>query len=390
MVVKRIWLAIVGSIVFISGCSPFLQPEEEIVEEGPIEEEQVVELSPDVYTPENYYRSVLYDGKYQHGEARGFSTAVVHNRLDLEQLELGLTVIAQEQFDPEQYFFREGKYIKRDELNSWLMRESEDNPNGLNPPLGEGEDDKAREENQPRYLSHILEHNYLVENSNGQLELGGIVVGLSMNSIYHFRIIDENGGYYFYEQEVDRDEMIKAGQKMADQVVERLRSETREEGILSEIPIVVALFEEQQREAVIPGTFIYKAVAEPNREIGNWQKINERYYLFPSTEANNDQRNDAERVSKFNEEVNDFFDNYIGVVGKGYYKNEQLQELSIEVPIRFYGKTEVVALSQYVADKITQIFPSGYKVQVYITSISGQESLIVRNPDEEPFIHIYR
>lgn len=396
---KRLGSLLLASSLLLTGCFPFLQQEEfEVVEEeNELEETETVELSPDVYTPENYYRSVLYDGSYTHGEVRGFSNAVVYNRLDLSHLEMGLTTIANERFSPEQYYFREGQYINRNELNNWLMRYDEtpgrngrpQNPTGLNPPLGEGETMKEREENQPRVLSHILEHNYLVENGNGQLELAGVVVGLSMNSVYHYRIEDEQGRYYFYDVEIAPEKIEQEGKRIASEVVTRLRDASRADGALADVPIIVAIFQEEKREAIVPGTFIASAIAEPGRPIERWQQINEQYYFFPSNLATTEQRNDAERFMWLKDQINDFFDNYVGVVGKGYYKNGQLQELTVEVPIRFYGKMEVVALTQYIADRISQRFPNNLKIQVYVTSISGQESLIVRNPGEEPFMHIY-
>ncbi|WP_096201805.1 CamS family sex pheromone protein [Bacillus sp. FJAT-45350] len=389
--IKRISAVVLSSVFLLSGCLPFIGSEEELIEVEEHEQEQLVELSPQIYTQENYYRSVLYEGVYTHGEARGFSNAVVYNRFDLEQLEMGLMGLANERFSPEQYFFREGQYIEKDELNSWLIRyHEENNPAGINPPLGDGETLREREESQPRYLSHILEHNYLVENENGNLELGGIVVGLSLNSVYHFRVEDDQGRYHFYSKQLDPQKVEAEGRRMASEVVSRLREVNRENGVLENVPIIVALFMEQEQNSVIPGTFFAKGVAEPAREIGNWQRINERYYLFPSRDATAEQRNDAERFMKLKEEIEGFFDNFIGVVGKGYYKNEQLHELTIEVPIRYYGKAEVIALTQYVADRITQRFPNSLKVQVYITSVAGNESIIIRNPNEEPIIHIYR
>ncbi|OLO26471.1 hypothetical protein BTR23_23095 [Alkalihalophilus pseudofirmus] len=388
---KRAIPLVLCSVIFLSGCFPFLQPEEQLVEEEEYGEDQTVELSPEVYTPENYYRSVLYDGSYTHGEARGFSTAVVHNRLDLEHLELGLMELANERFDPDKYFFREGQYISRTELNNWLMRYDEsDNPNGLNPALGSGDTLREQEENQPRYLSHILEHNYLVENANGQLELGGVVIGLSMNTIYNYRIYDEQGRIYRYEVDINQSKLESEGKRMAEEVVARLRSPNREGGILEDVPIIVALFQEEKREAIVPGIFFMKGLAEPQRQIDRWQGINQKYYFYPSTLANNEQRNDAERFLKFKDEINDFFDNYVGVVGMGSYKDEQLRELTIEIPIRFQGKAEIIALTQFSADRIAQRFPSNLKIQVYITSVVGQEAIIVRNPNEEPFIHVYR
>ncbi|MDT8862481.1 CamS family sex pheromone protein [Alkalihalobacillus sp. MEB130] len=379
-------------VVFLTGCFSTSPEEDQVIEEtDQHEQEQVVEVVPQIITPDNYYQSVLYDGSYLHGESRGFGNAVVHNRLDLGQLEIGLTRIAQEYFDQEKYFFREGQFIKRNTLNSWLMRyDEEDNPLGLNPALGEGGTMREREESQPRYISHILEHNYLVEGDNGQLNLGGIVIGLSMNSIYNFRVVEDNGGFNYYELPIPDDVIEREGQKIADEILTRLRSEEIEDGSFEDIPIVFALFQEQPRESVIPGHFIARAKAEPRNNLDRWQRINERYYLFPSNEANQEARNEADQFQRFKDDIQAFFDTFVGVVGKGYYVDNQIQELQIEIPLRFQGKAEIVALSQYVASQIQQRFQGNYKVSVTVTSVSGNtESIVVQNPNDEPFIHVF-
>ena len=57
---------------------------------------------------------------------------------------------------------------------------------GLNPiDPGEGDIAKRSEEN-PIYLAHILEHNYLVKENNN-IHLGGVVIGLALNSIYYYQ-----------------------------------------------------------------------------------------------------------------------------------------------------------------------------------------------------------
>ncbi|WP_017729182.1 CamS family sex pheromone protein [Halalkalibacterium ligniniphilum] len=393
MMLKKMSILLASSVLFLSGCFPFLQQrEEEMVEvEESNQEDQTVQVVPQVSNHEDYYQSVLYDGSYLHGQSRGFGNSVVYNRLDLDQLELGLASIAQDYFEPNRYFFREGQYIERDELNSWLMRyNDETNPTGLNPALGEGETMREREENRPRYLSHILEHNYLVENEEGNLVLGGVVIGLSMNSVYNFRVEDEQGRYYFYETPISAEDMQREGERIAQEIVTRLRADTNEEGGIGNVPVVVALFREQPRESMIPGNFFAKAIAESGIELSRWERVNERYYLFPSNEANQDVRNDAEKFLRLKEEIQGFFNTYVGVVGRAYYKDNQLQKLTIEVPIRYQGKAEIVALTQFIADKITQRFPEQLKVQVYVSSVAGkQESIIIRNPNEEPFIHVY-
>jgi protein involved in sex pheromone biosynthesis len=381
------------SLILLTGCFSIMpQEEEQIVEErNEQEQEQVVEVVPQIITPDNFYQSVLYDGSYLHGESRGYGNSVVYNRLDLDQLEMGLTRIAQQYFDPETYFFREGQFIERNTLNSWLMRyDEESNPQGLNPALGEGGDMREREESQPRYLSHILEHNYLVEDSNGQLNLGGIVIGLSMNSVYNFRVEDEQGRYYFYELPLSDNMIEQEGQRIANEILTRLRSDDMQEGAFKDIPIVFALFREQPRESVIPGNFIARSKAEARSDLDKWQRINESYYLFPSSEATQEARNEADQFQRFKDDVQEFFDTYIGVVGKGRYVDNQVQELNIEIPLRFQGKAEIVALSQYVASQVQQRFQEHYKVSVTITSVAGNaESVIIQNPNEEPFIHVF-
>src|SRR5690606_15743675 len=131
------------------------------------------------------------------------------------------------------------------------------------------------------------------------------------------------------------------GEQIAQRVVDRLRDINREDGVFQHIPIVVALFKEQPRESVIPGYFFAQAEAEPQQSIQKWQKINERYYLFPSSEANEEARNEADHFQRFKDDIQAFFDTFIGVVGKGRYENNQIQEMAIDVQIDYEGKAEV-------------------------------------------------
>ncbi|KGA96252.1 hypothetical protein AJ85_09635 [Alkalihalobacillus alcalophilus ATCC 27647 = CGMCC 1.3604] len=390
---KKCLLLLSAMILVLSGCIPILQqPNDDIsIEDEPATEDQDVAVIPHISNSEDYYRSILYDGVYPHGETRGLGTSLVSNRLDLDQFEIGLTRVAQEYFDNERYFFREGQFLSSAEVNSWIRRYDEDNnPSGLNPALfgDEDTDMREREEGSPRYLSHLIEHNYLVEKENGNYEVGGIVIGLSLNSVYNFNV-DTDSGRYFYSVELEDDNILEEGQKIAEEVVNRIRSNNREEGAFQNIPIVVALFQEQPRQAAVPGNYIARSVAEPNEGLSRWQDINEQYYLFPSTEANRDVRGDADQFNLFKDDIQGFFETYVGVVGRGFYNNDQLQELTVEISLQYQGKTEIVALSQFVANRIKQRYQDTLKVNVYINSVGGkQEAQVIRNPNEEPLIHI--
>ena len=386
---KRWGLVTLPLVLLMAGCFPFSQEEPENSEvENPANDQEIT-IVPPVSSPENYYQAILVNGQYQSGKTRGFGTDVVYNRLDLDQLEMGLTRIAKEHFPQQEYSLREGQFIDKEELNNWLRRyDEEGNPNGLNPPLGEGSDEKEQEESNPRTLSHILEQNYMIENSDGELELGGIVIGISLNSVYNFRITDENGLYDFYRTPLDDEVTQEDGERIAAEVVTRLRDQERFDGDFNNIPIVIGLFREQPRESIISGTYFQTAIAEANSDLGSWDSINENFYLFPSDRANQDVRDDSDKFGRFQEEIQNFFSTYVGVVGKGFYQNDRLTELTVDIPLRFYGKTEIVALTQFIASIIPDYYED-IKVEVNVNSVNGeQESLIVSEPGEDPFIHV--
>ncbi|MFB5661198.1 CamS family sex pheromone protein [Alteribacillus sp. HJP-4] len=398
--IKKAWFASMSVLILLGGCLPGMQPDDEgvdIEQDEANEDETDVEVSPEVPSLKNNYRSILEDDEYIHGSTRGYSPDIVYNRLDLERMEIGLQEIASDDFPTEDYFFREGQFITREEIDNWLRREADPNeegeggnPNGLNPPLGEGDSFEERERSAPRPLSTILEHNYVVENDNGNLQLGGIVIGLSMNSIYYFREQEEDGAYGpWLEQQIDEETSLEEGKALAQEILQRLRDEEREDGELSQVPLTFALFREAPRDSPVPGEFIATGHADPGEDVGNWETLNESHYLFPSDAANEDQRADNEAFNQFREDVNQFFENYIGVVGRGYYQNDELRSLKIDVPIRYYSETEVIALTQHITDRLEQRFPSELEIEVKIKSTNGQEALIVKEANEDPFVHVY-
>lgn len=58
---------------------------------------------------------------------------------------------------------------------------------GLNPALPNSGSTKSKNENSPIYLASMLEHNYLIRKDKNSLQLGGVVIGLALNSVYYYR-----------------------------------------------------------------------------------------------------------------------------------------------------------------------------------------------------------
>ncbi|MBB6450797.1 protein involved in sex pheromone biosynthesis [Geomicrobium halophilum] len=394
--------SIMGMLFMLAGCMQFLEPDtaDEAVDGEVGHEETAVDVGSSIPSLSEHYRHVFPEGQYEYGEARGYSSGAVHNRLDLDRLEVGLTEISSETFNPEDYFFQEGQFISREELHEWLARyeepEEEDDeeeqqpPLGLNPPLGEGDSFEAQERSNPRVLSHINEQNYYTENDEGDLYLSGVSIGLSLNSVYYFREQNEDGTYEAWREEaIPEEEALEAGQEIADEVVSRLRAEEREEGMLNDVPIVVALFREAPRNSTTTGEFIATATAEAENELGSWEMLDEEYYFFPSDHASDRVPGDADRFDQFNSELNSYFSDHIGVTAQGYYQNSELQSLTIEVPIRFQSKMETIAITQQVTSEMEEHFQTDIDISVSVTSNDQPEALITRDAGEKASVHIY-
>ncbi|QQK79337.1 CamS family sex pheromone protein [Salicibibacter cibi] len=396
-------------LLALSGCADFLDPgaTEETAETEEGEEEQqraAADVGEPVPSLSEYYRSIFPDGEYEAGEVRGFTSGegcysgTAYNRLDLERLEIGLSEIVSETFPPEDYFIQEGQYIGSDEMNAWLARYEESDEDdeeeyaglGLNPQLEEGDGFEDQHSNHPCVLSHVVEQNYHTENDDGDLQLGGVGVALSLNSIYYFREQDEDGSYgSWFDEEISEEEAIESGEEMAAEVVNRLRSDEREEGILNDVPIVISLFREAPRNSITPGEFIATATAEAGSDLGSWETLNEEHYFFPSDRAFDHVPEDAERFNQFTEALNSYFRNHIGVTARGHYQSNELDRLSIEVPIRFHTKTETIAVTQQAASEVEEHFPTDIDISLTVTTNDRTEALITRESGEEVNVHIY-
>lgn len=388
----RKFLVISLATVFtLTACAPNFQQEEEVIQEESDSGEKAI--IPKYQISDQYYRTIL---PFEPSQARGLIVNNLNTRYDISEFETGLMRIAQTAFDPNTYLFKEGQNLDRETVSLWLNRKmsaaqltnnglTEEENIGLNPLLpDEGDVAKNNEEN-PIYLAHLLEHNYLVKNEDGTVHLGGVVIGLALNSIHYYQ--KEQFGATF-EAEIPAAKLEEEGKKIAAEVLTRLRAKKG----LKDVPITIALFKQKSRSSVVPGNFIaYASADKGSGSLGSWQSVAESYFLFPSTEATNAHRDDVTFFLNFKQDVETYFPNFNGVIGQAFYVGDQLQELKIDIPIQFYGKAEAVGFTQYVTGLVMEHFPEYYSVEVNITSVNGQEALIVKKAnDKEPFVHIYQ
>ncbi|WP_110113605.1 CamS family sex pheromone protein [Bacillus sp. CGMCC 1.16541] len=388
---KKVLLLSLIVVLVTSACAPSFSKEEEVVQQTDKNAEKAI--IPKFSISEEYYRTIL---PFKPGEARGLVVGNMNNRLDIQEFESGLMRMAQSDFSPDKYLFQEGQYLDATTIRSWLSHKQTDEQfaatkkknakaknEGLNPVVVKAGSLTEQNEKSPKYLGHILEQNYLIKDSDDKVQLGGVMIGLAMNSVHYYN--QEQG--YPREVAIEQEVLEKEGKEMADEIISRMRQMDE----LKDVPITVALFKQMPKSSITPGNFFALGKAgKGDSKVGKWEKVDEKYYLFPSQKATADHRDDAMKFNEFKARIEDYFPNFTSVIGKGFYKDGQLQQLSIEIPIQFYGRGEVVGFTQYVTGLMLDHFPPYIETKVYINSVGGQEAVIVRERDsEKPFVHIY-
>ncbi|WP_223596079.1 CamS family sex pheromone protein [Neobacillus bataviensis] len=385
---RKLSLLALSFVFLLSACAPNFQKQNEVVQSK--EKVKGKAIIPKYNISDNYYRTIL---PFEPGEARGLVVNNINTRYDLNEFETGLMRIAQNSFSTDKYYFREGQEIKGKTIRLWLNRKFTDpqlKAEGLKASenIGLNPVDTAAagaEPTSPVYLAHVLEHDYLTKDDKGNVSLGGVSIGLALNSIYYYQTVKDGP---VYEKKIDYADMEREGKKMAEEVVKRMRAMKN----LADVPITIGLFMQQSKSSVIPGRYIaYSTVDKGSQTLNDWEKGNEKYYLFPSTDAQEDHRDDVIAFLNFKQDVEEYFPNFNGVIGKAFYVGDQLQELNITIPIQFYGKTEGIGFTQYLTGLVMEHFPKYISVSVSITSVDGPEALIVRKANEnEPFVYIYQ
>jgi len=377
---KRIsWIPAVISVALLAGCLPNLNKDTEVVKETEKSEEATT-IIPSLQISDQYYRTIL---PYEESASRGLIVSNIYSKYDVKEVENGLLRLSQRSFSPDDFFFQEGQKLSNKTLTSWLARSSQTD-DGLNPARPEGNMTEELAKTAPIYLAHIVEQNYLVKSEDNKVRLGGISIGLAMNSTYYYQKEDFGATY---EEPIPQAKIVENGKKMANEIIKRMRAMKG----LETIPITVGLFRQESRNSIVPGTyFAYGVAGEGKASIANWAGINEEFVLFPQPVSEEKYREVGQSFNNFKQDVEVYFSNFTSIVGTGYYQDDRIKKMTIDIPIQFYGAAELVGFTQYMTGLVMEHFPTTMHVEVSVTSINGPEALVIKKADEkEPFVHIY-
>ena len=345
---------------------------------------------------EAFYRSVV---PYELSPARGLTSANLVSSYNVEEFEKGLLSISQNVFPTDEYVFREGQIISEEMVRGYLSRQytSEELENmdeselvnsdafsnlGLNPSTNGETDPEVIAEEAPLYLSHILEQNYLSEDEEGNLQFDGITIGLAMNSVHYYQT-EEYG--QTKERALDPEVVREKGEEMAAEILTRIRANEQ----YADKEIVFAIFIQSSDTDIVPGNFVAEAVVPPGENtIESFSDIETENILLPSDEAAEISQEANSEYQNFNRDLSSYFDSFTTSVGRGKFNSGTLESLTVEIPIEYNSRSEMIGMSQFVRDLVNEHF-TGTDIEVEIKDKNQVYSVITRQGENEANLYIF-
>ncbi|MCP3739248.1 CamS family sex pheromone protein [Rossellomorea sp. BNER] len=369
---------LVSFMLLVSGCGLSNSPEESETEKS-----QEIGTEKTAGAEGRDYLQYKVNPK-QFSENRGMITQRLNNRIDMNGMETGLMTLSQEYFPADKLNYQEGQQLK--DLSNWVYRKST-HKEGLNPAVKisdnmNWEEKMEVQKKNPVYLAHIQEQNYV--DKDGKIK--GISIGLGLNSIDYIKIQDEQGLTHFGEVDISQKKMKTEGKKIAEEVINRIRKKAN----LKNVPILISLFELGEKNSVIPGNyFTYAFVDDDQNSIKKWEDLNRKYYLFPSDDGKEKDKDISDRLLDIEEYVNEYFTTTdIKLVSQGLYVDNELEKMVINVSTNMVKYPETVAFVQAFTPAVSDYFPHT-PVYMYVNSPEGMKATIIKEPSEEPIVHIH-
>lgn len=359
---------------------------------------QVKQIATDKNVQVDNYRTIL---PFKESQARGLLQDNMANSYNGEDFESGLLTLSKEVFPTNKYLYQDGQYLDKKTINAYLnpkytkkeidkMSEKEKkskkaNENlGLNPSHNGETDEEKIAEQSPAYLSNILEQDFYGNNDSKAKNIKGMTIGLAMNSVYYYQ--KEKDGET-YSKKLDDKEIEKQGKQMASEMLSRLR----ENSDLKDIPIHFAIYKQSGQDSITPGEFIAGATADDGKtKINEWDTIKEKSALLPSSTAEDYNETLNNNFKQFNDNLQSYFSNFTQAVGKVKFVNKKPKQLTVDLPIDYYGQAETIGITQYVTEQAEKYFDNIDEYEIRIKDGNTPRALISKSKDvKEPQVHIY-
>lgn len=398
---KRTLFLILTSLVLLAACgndNDNKNNQSVNKQESKSDSNNVKTIATDKNVQGDNYRTIL---PFKESKARGVLQDNMANSYNGDDFESGLLKLSKDVFPTDDYLYQDGQYLDKDTINSYLnpkytkkeidkMSDKEKESNNASENLGlnpshKGEDDPEKiAEQSPAYLSNILEQDFYDSGDTKGKNIKGMTIGLAMNSVYYYQ--KEKDGET-YSKELDDKELEKQGKQMASEILTRLRANDD----LKDIPIHFAIYKQSDQNSITPGEFIANTTVDDDQtKINKWNKIDQVSALLPSSTAEKYNENLNNNFKQFNNNLQSYFTNFTQAVGKVKFEGKKPTQLTIDLPIDYYGQAETIGITQYVTEQAQKYFDNIDSYEIRIKDGNTPRALISKSKeDKEPQVHIY-
>ncbi|MBS6091224.1 CamS family sex pheromone protein [Staphylococcus warneri] len=397
---KRTIILLISTIFILTACSndKDKSSDQEADHTKGSHSSQVKQVATDKNVQGDNYRTIL---PFKESQSRGLLQDNMANSYNSEGFESGLLELSKEVFPTNKYLYQDGQFLDKKTINAYLdpkytkkeiekmsdkeKKDKKANENlGLNP-SHQGETNPTKiAEKSPAYLSNILEQDFYGNSDTKGKNIKGMTIGLAMNSEYYYQ--KEKDGET-YSKKLDDKEIEKQGKAMASEILSRLR----ENSDLKDIPIHFAIYKQSSQESITPGEFMAGATADDGQtKINDWKTFNETTALLPSSTAGKYDESLNNNFKQFNDNLQSYFSNFTQAVGKVKFVDKKAKQLTVDLPIDYYGQAETIGITQYVTEQANKYFDDIDEYEIRIKDGNNPRALISKNKDDkEPQVHIY-
>lgn len=283
---------------------------------------------------------------------------------DIEAVGKGLQRYAKEYYKTSDYYLQDGQLLTRDNTVSstnterLLGRKSGDNPFGLNPENGSSLPISNSQSiivgNSTIPIVDVFEYDFITDLSENA-DIEGLAFGIVLTST----VTDADGNTHT----INDDQLRIIGEEAGRNLLTFIKDMPE---VSNNTPIMIALYNNNSEDSNLGGTFF--AVGYGRSSIDSFQSVNEQWAIIPSDSASD---LDAQLVSQFNSVKNalfKFLPNDIGMIGKGFFIDNQIYELQLTITTQ--GKTYVqnAALVQYVNELLSNFSGDSYSITVKVNA----------------------
>jgi len=323
------------------------------------------------------YDVLLSGGKYKISPISGLTAADNSNQFNSRSFESGLMNLSKKQFSTNSYVFQEGQVLSASTVTDWLGRKSAKNSTGLNPESNGSTDATKR---APMYFQQMLEEDYL-QKQDGKYKLAGMSIGIAMNKIDYYQKKQYGATY---KTTITEDEQKAQGERVAKEVVQRLRKDNR----VGNIPIVVGLYTVAPEDTLVGGTYFQYSVSKSG-DLGNWADLGYKNQMLPTVNGDTAiSSSDSDAFSNFKDHVQSYFPNISGVTAQTHYDGTTLKSMDVTINTQFDGLAQVTSFAQFVQQSASKYLPSGANLDINIQTVDNQQAVVTRT-NGKFYSHVY-